>query len=156
MNASTATRPAPAASQKPRDGSSPARSTAKTAVPAGSSAITTAPWEESTWRSASAVRRGKPTTTPNATIASERHCSRLGRGARHARSTIAERTAATAARPKATNIGSRSATASRVAGSENENSATPSVASTSPRSSSRRADAAIAARSITLLAASMT
>ena len=123
---------------------------------AGSSAITTAPWEESTWRSASAVSSGKPTTTPNAMIASERHCSRLGRGACQARSTNTENTAATAARPNATNIGSRSATASRVAGSENEKIATPSSASASPRSSSRRADAATVGAAITLLELSMT
>ena len=35
--------------------------------------MTTAPWEESTSCSAGAVRYGKPTTTPNATTASERH-----------------------------------------------------------------------------------
>ena len=156
MKASTATRPATAATQNPREGSSPARRTANTAVQAGSSAITTAPWEESTSRSASAVSSGKPTTTPNAMMTSERHCSRVGRGACQARSTITENTAATAARPKATNIGSRSATARRVAGSENENIATPSVARNRPRSSSRRADAAIAGDAITLLELSMT
>ena len=139
MNASTATSPKPAASQKPREGDSPARSTAKTAVQAGSSAITTAPWVASTWRSASAVKSGNAATTPNAMIASERHWAPRGRGARSARSTTAPSTAATAARPKATNIGSRSATASRVAGSENEKIATPSVASARPRSSARRA-----------------
>ncbi len=132
MKASTATSPKPAASQKPRDGDSPARSTANTAVQAGSSAITTAPWVASTWRSAIAVNSGNATTTPNATIASERHCAPWGRGARSARRTIAASTAATAARPKETNIGSRSATASRVAGSENEKIATPSVASDEP------------------------
>ena len=116
MKASTATSPKPAASQKPRDGDSPARRTANTAVQAGSSAITTAPWVASTWRSASAVKSGKATTTPNAMIASERHWAPWGRGARSARSTMAASTAATAARPKETNIGSRSATASRVAG----------------------------------------
>ena len=138
MNASTATSPKPAASQKPRDGDSPARSTANTAVQAGSSAITTAPWVASTWRSASAVKSGKAATTPNATIASERHWAPRGRGARSALSTAAPSTAATTARPKATNSGSRSATASRVAGRENEKIATPSVASARPRSSARR------------------
>ena len=146
MNASTAASPPPAAIQKPRDGDSPARSTANTAVQAGSSAITTAPCVASTWRSASAVKSGNATTTPNATIASERHCAPRGTGARSARSTIAASTAATAARPNETNPGSRSATASRVAGSENENSATPSEASARPRSSSRRPGAAIAPR----------
>ena len=81
-------RPATAATQKPREGFSPARRTANTAVQAGSSAITTAPWEESTSRSASAVSSGKPTTTPNAMMHSERHCSRVGRGACQTRSTI--------------------------------------------------------------------
>ena len=103
MNASTATSPKPAASQKPREGDSPARSTANTAVQAGSSAITTAPWVASTWRSASAVKSGKAATTPNAMIASERHWAPRGRGARSARSTAAPSTAATTARPKATN-----------------------------------------------------
>ena len=66
------------------------------------------------------MKSGKAATTPNATIASERHWAPRGRGAWSALSTAAPSTAATTARPKATNIGSRSATASRVAGRENE------------------------------------
>ena len=158
MKASTATSPKPAASQKPRDGDSPARSTANTAVQAGRSAITTAPWVASTWRRARAVNSGKATTTPKATMASERHCAPRGRGARSPRSTIAPSRRRAAARPKETNIGSRSATASRVAGSEKEKIATPSVASASPRNSAgrrfsaaARPDAAIADGRITTL-----
>ena len=51
-------------------------------VAAGSNVMTTAPWAAvSLWR-ASEVNSGKPTTTPAAAIASERHWARVGRGAR--------------------------------------------------------------------------
>src|SRR6478736_3022062 len=71
-------------------------------------------------------------TTPAATIASERHCCAVGRGARVARSTTTARAAATSARPNATTHGSRSRSASRVAGSENEKPITPIVPRSTP------------------------
>ena len=75
-------RPAHAASQKARLGCSCARLTAATAVAAGRIAMTTAPWAAVWTSSASEVSSGKPTITPAATMASERACSRVGRGAR--------------------------------------------------------------------------
>ena len=146
MNASTATRPAPAASQKPREGCSPARSTAKTAVQAGSSAITTAPWEESTWRSASAVEQreadddAERDDRQRAPLLAARPRRAPGAQQDH-REDGADRGAAERDEHRV-EVGDREPGG----GSENENSATPSVASASPRSSSRRADAAIVAR----------
>src|SRR4051812_29976742 len=132
MNASTATSPTALASQNRADGRSPARSTAATAVAAGRNAITTAPCAAVSDCSASDENSGKPTTTPSATIASERTCARVGLGARVARRYAAARTAAPVARPNATSHGSRSATARRVAGKEKLKPRMPRAPRTTP------------------------
>src|SRR4051812_12459572 len=132
MNASTATSPTALASQNRADGRSPARSTAATAVAAGRNAITTAPCAAVSDCSASEENSGKPTTTPSATIASERTCARLGLSARVARRYAAAKTAAPVARPNATSHGSKSATARRVAGNEKLKPRMPSAPRTTP------------------------
>ena len=67
------TAPRAAAIQNRVVGCSLVRSTAATAVAAGSSAITTAPWAAGAVVNANDVSNGKPTTTPPATTASRRH-----------------------------------------------------------------------------------
>ena len=84
-NTSTIARPAPAAAQNSGAGRSPARVTANTAVAAGRIPITTTACTAVPVSRASDVRTGKPMTTPAEQIATERHCSRLGRGRRVSR-----------------------------------------------------------------------
>src|SRR3954454_3374716 len=132
MNARTATRPTAVASQKRWDGRSPARSTAATAVAAGRNAMTTAPCAAVSDCSASELNSGKPTTTPAATSASPFASVRVGRGARVIARYAAARAAATVARPNATSHGSRSSTASRVAGNEKLKPRIPSAPSATP------------------------
>jgi hypothetical protein len=71
--ASTVSSPPTLATQNSSGGRSPARSTANTAVMAGSTVMTIAPCAEVWLVSASEVNSGKPTTTPRATIDSRRH-----------------------------------------------------------------------------------
>src|SRR3954468_24551336 len=142
--ASAAASPAAAASQKARGGRSCARSTATAAVAAGSIPTITLACADERCFSAMLVKIGKPITTPRPTSAKRGRSSRAGRGWRVSLSRAAARTAATSARPSPTNVGSRSLTASRVAGSENENASTPSApyataARTLPAASSRAA-----------------
>ncbi len=113
------------ASQKPRDGRSPARATAATAVAAGSRPTTTALCAEVSSRRASAVKSGKPNTTPRATSPSRRNCERDGRGPRRSTSSSAAGMAASASRPMPTKVGSSSSTATRVAGSVKLKASTP-------------------------------
>ena len=68
--------------------------------------------------SASAVKSGKPATTPSATMVSENKSPRFGQGARNAVKIPAARIPAIEARAKVTKSGSKSATAARVAGRE--------------------------------------
>src|SRR4051794_36575150 len=158
MNARTATRPTAVASQKRRDGRSPARSTAATAVAAGRNAMTTAPCAAVSDCSASELNNGKPTTTPAATSASPFASVRVGRGARVIARYAAARAAATVARPNATSHGSRSSTASRVAGNEKLKPRIPSAPSATPgprRVRRPREARVIARRSIALSAVLM-
>ena len=113
------------ASQNPREGCSPARSTAATAVAAGSSPTITALCAEVRSWSARALKSGQPRTTPSATSASRASCGRDGprrarreqdqRG-RHRRDRLAA---------DADEDGSSSSTATRVAGSVKLKASTP-------------------------------
>ncbi len=85
------------------------------------------------------MQSGKPMTTPLAETARLRHCLGDGRGARTTARKPAARRPATTARPNATNHGSRSRTANRVAGSENENTSTPTKPSSTPGARTLRA-----------------
>ena len=82
-------------------------------------------WAEVTYCSASAVSSGKPTTPPSALSASDGMSARAGRGWRSASSRARPSTAAMLARAQVRKVGSRSATATRVAGSEPAKIATP-------------------------------
>ena len=74
---------------------------------------------------ASAVSRGKPTTTPSAVRISDLICARVGRCSLKMRSKASPRTPAMLARATVTNTGSKAKTATRVAGSEPLKMATP-------------------------------
>ena len=80
---------------------------------------------EVTYCSASAVSSGKPTTPPSALSASEGMSARAGRGWRSASSMARASNAAMLARAQVRKVGSRSATATRVAGSDPAKIATP-------------------------------
>ena len=112
--ASTASSPAAAASQNARGGRSPARATAHAAVAAGSSPTTTLACAADVCWSASDVKIGNPTTTPSPTSANRGRSRRAGIASRRDASRTAASAAATSARPRPTNVGSRSSTASRV------------------------------------------
>ena len=112
--------------QKDRGGRSLLRSTAATAVAAGSSAMTTALWTAGAVVSANEVNSGKPTTIPPATTASRRHCTPRGRRCRVRASAAAASTVAITARPEPMNNGDSPPTATRVNGTVNENDSTPS------------------------------
>ncbi len=77
---------------------------------------TTAPCEAGTIRIAQAVSAGKPMITPSTTSANPPSCARAGLALRVKNSTGAAKQAATKERPSPTRIGSREATARRVAG----------------------------------------
>ncbi len=125
------------ASQKPREGRSPPRTTATTAVAAGSSPTMTALCAAVSSRSASALNSGQPRTTPKETSASRFICARVGHGDRVASRISAAGTAANASRPIPTKIASSSSTATRVAGSVKLNASTPRK----PRKTGTRGDA---------------
>ena len=71
--------PRPANSQNSGCGRSPPRSTAKIAVDSGNNPMKTIECAEVMCWSASAVSRGKPTTTPTATMPSEARSPLSGR-----------------------------------------------------------------------------
>jgi hypothetical protein len=71
-----------------------------------------------TYFSASAVNSGKPTTTPIATIANEVRSLRAGRFSRNSSSSANPSRPAIAARATVRKTGSKSITATRVAGSD--------------------------------------
>jgi hypothetical protein len=97
-----------------------------TAVAAGRSAITTAPWLAGAVISAYEVSRGNPATMPPATTASRAHWIPAGRRCRVRASAPAASTAAMTARPEPMNSGDSPPTAMRVKGTVNENATTPS------------------------------
>ena len=80
--ASTRAQPSTAQVQKPSDGRWRSTSAATTAVPSGSTPVTTAACMASTWRSARARKSGKPTTVPSALTNRSLACAMAGRGAR--------------------------------------------------------------------------
>ena len=103
------------------------RSTAVTAVAAGSSAMTTAPWLAEAVVSAYDVSSGNPATTPPATTASRAHCAPRGSRCRVAARATAASTAATTARPDPMKSGCiPPSTAIRVNGTVKEKASTPS------------------------------
>ena len=126
-------------SQKAGRGRSPPRSTPKTAVASGNrptkimecAAVTCltmaspSPVPPVTCLSASAVSRGKPTTTPSATTTSETRSARPGRFSRNKNSIAIPSRPAIAARAEVRKVGSKSTTATRVAGSEPLKISTP-------------------------------
>src|SRR5687768_15309784 len=77
-NTNAATAPTAAIVQNDSGGRSFPRIAAITAVAAGSSAITTAPWLAGAVVSAYEVSSGKPSTTPPATTASRAHWTPVG------------------------------------------------------------------------------
>ena len=87
---------------------------------------------DDTCRKASAVSSGKPTTTPSATTPSEGTSRHAGRGWRSASSSASPSSAAMLARAQVRKMGSKSMTATRVAGSEPAKIATPMKPLTHP------------------------
>jgi len=73
--------PISAQAQKPVDGRWRKAIAATTAVPSGSTPVTTAACIASTWRTASPRKSGKPTTVPAAQTASGSACAGRGRAA---------------------------------------------------------------------------
>lgn len=105
-------------SQNAGRGRSPPRSTPKIAVASGSRPTKMMEWAVVTCFSARAVSKGKPTTTPSATITSDSRSPRSGRFCRNRSSSARPSIPAIAARADVRNVGSKSFTATRVAGSE--------------------------------------
>lgn len=104
-----ATAAMPPMAAKPQNagaGRSPVRSTTATAVAAGSSPITTAPWLAGAVVNANDVSSGNPRTTPAATTARRDHCLERGHGCLAATNVSAARTDAIAARPTPMSTGS--------------------------------------------------
>src|SRR4051794_8372851 len=122
---SVASRPAPAPSQKTRGGRSWARGTAPAAGHAGGRPMITLVWAGERGLSASELNSGEAITTPTPTIAKRGQSLRGGIASLRMVSNAAASAAATSARPRPTNVGSRSSTASRVAGSEKLNASVP-------------------------------
>src|ERR687896_577716 len=112
--------------QEDSGGRSLPRTTAITAVAAGSRAMTTAPWLAGAVVSAYDVSSGKPTTMPPATTASRAHWTLVGRRCLVTASAAAASNAAMTARPEPMSSGDSPPTATRVKGTVNENDATPS------------------------------
>src|SRR3546814_10565361 len=112
-------------SQKAARGRSPPRSTAKTAVQRGSRPRKTIECAEVMCCRAKAVNNGKPTTQPSETRVKERKSVKSGRRWRSQTKSTRPSKAAIVARAQVRNIGSKSATAARVAGSEPAKIATP-------------------------------
>jgi len=112
-------------SQNTGRGRSPARSTPKIAVARGRRPIKTIEWAEVMCSRASAVSKGKPTTTPSATMNKDARSLRSGRfwGRRTRRASAIK--PAIAARTIVRKTGSKSETATRVAGSDPLKIATP-------------------------------
>ena len=75
---------------------------------------------------AHALQTGKPTITPKTTMPRRFHCERVGRRWPVRSNSSAAGKAATTARPKPTETGSKAATARRVAGSVRLKARTPS------------------------------
>src|SRR3546814_339012 len=107
-------------SQKAARGRSPPRSTAKTAVQRGSRPMKTIECAEVMCCRAKAVNNGKPTTQPSETRVKERKSVKSGRRWRSQIKSTRPSKAAIVARAQVRNIGSKSATAARVAGSRSE------------------------------------
>jgi len=110
--------PRPENSQNSGRGRSPPLMTPKMAVDSGNRPMKTIDRAEVMCCRARADSRGKPTTTPTAITASDIRSRRSGRACRVANSTSPASAAAMAARAPVKNSGDRSATATRVAGSE--------------------------------------
>jgi hypothetical protein len=120
VNAKPATESPPTIenSQKTGFGLSPPRKTPKIAVASGKRPMKTIEWADvMCWR-ARAVSRGKPITTPIATIAKGTISLVAGRFCRSARSRAAPNSAAITARADVRNNGVNPPIATRVAGSE--------------------------------------
>ena len=113
----------------PRSGARRRAATANTAVAAGSRPTMTLACADVRCLSASELNSGKPITTPRPTIAKRGRSRRAGSGSRGPRAEDSRRARRRRARgPRPTNVASRSSTARRVSGSENENASTPSEA----------------------------
>ncbi len=121
-----ATAPRAAKTQKDRAGRSRPRSTAITAVAAGSTPMTTAAWLAGAVVNAYEVSIGKPTTMPPATTASRPHWRAVGRRCRVTPRARTASAAATTARPEPMNSGDSPPMAMRVNGTVNEKARTPS------------------------------
>ena len=112
--------------QKAGRGLSPPLSTPKIAVESGNSPMKTIEWAAVTCVSAKAVSSGKPTTTPSATTINCAKSFLVGLSSLAARSIPSPKVPAIAARAAVRNSGSKSATATRVAGNEPLKMITPS------------------------------
>ncbi|MNO90081.1 hypothetical protein D3C76_815810 [compost metagenome] len=82
-------------------------------------------WAEVTCWRANAVSSGKPITTPSAVKANDDKSPREGRGWRSTIKKSAPNKAAMVARAQVRNVGSKAATATRVAGNDPAKIATP-------------------------------
>ena len=112
-------------SQNAGRGRSPPRSTPKIAVASGNSPMKTIEWAEVMCFRASAVNNGKPTTTPSATMTSETRSPRAGRFSRKTTRRASPSKPAMTARATVRKTGSKSSTATRVAGSDPLKMSTP-------------------------------
>ena len=104
--------------QKAGFGRSPPRMTPKMAVASGNSPMKTIECAEVTCCRASAVSKGKPTTTPSATTSSEAMSRRAGRFSLNRRRRQSASAPAIPARATVRKTGSNCRTATRVAGSD--------------------------------------
>ena len=134
----TSADPAVAQAQKSGDGRSPKIKADIAAVVSGMTPSTTAPWIAGTVTMASPVNPGNPITSMTAARAYRMNSVRGGSLGRTMAMTAAAIRPATAARPKVTNQGSSSATASRVKGRVPPNMTTPRKPSSSPSRSRPR------------------
>jgi len=111
--------------QNTTEGRSPARNTPNSAVQSGNRPMKTIDWADVMLCSASAVSKGKPTTTPSATMASGARSLRIGRFSLSAIRSTTPSPAAITARAEVRNSGAKSASPTRVAGSEPLKISTP-------------------------------
>ena len=134
INAKLATSALPSAenSQNPGLGRSPPRSTPNIAVDRGSSPMKTIECADVTCCRASAVRSGKPTTTPSATMNRDVRSLREGRFSLNRKRRPSPRIPAMAARAAVRNTGSNCRTATLVAGSDALKITTPMSPLTHP------------------------
>ncbi|MNT17836.1 hypothetical protein D3C72_1530130 [compost metagenome] len=121
----TMTAPSTENSQNRGRGRSPPLSTAKTAVLSGSKPTKTMECAEVTCCNAIAVNSGKPTTPPMAVRIRENRSAFRGLAWRNSTSRASASPPAIVARAAVRKIGSKSATATRVAGREPAKIATP-------------------------------